>query len=339
LNRYDDARSYALYQRLLERLGAVAGVRSVAVSNVQLLSGSVNSTSLFVQGRTYAPGQRGDSINRLVISAGFFETMGMSMRVGRAFSDHDTTQQAPKIAIVNETAARKLFPNESPIGQHVGSSVETAGQAEIVGVLRDAKYDSVRDPVPPTMYVPYIQARLPSAVFHVRTAGDPAGALGAIREAVRQTDPLLPVTGVTTQTEQVDKRLTQERAFAQAYTLFGVLALLLASVGLFGLMSYSVVRRTNEIGIRMALGAQRADVLRLVMRESMILVVVGVAIGLVAAIGASRLVATLLYGLAATDAGTMIGAMLVLVAVSAVAGYLPARRAARVDPLVALHYE
>jgi predicted permease len=337
LNRYDDTRTAALYRDMQERLGAIAGVRSVALANVQLLSGSVNSTSIFVQGRTYARDQH-DSINRLLISPGFFETMEMPMRVGRMFTDRDDSK-APKVAIINETAARKYFANENPIGQHIGSNVEQAGQIEIVGILRDAKYDSVRDEVPPTMYMPYLQRPLQGAVFHVRTAGDPAGAIAVIRDAMRRIDPNLPLMNVATQIEVVEKKLQPERVFAQAYAAFGALALLLASVGLFGLMSYSVARRTNEIGIRMALGAQRGDVLRLVMGESMTLVVAGVAIGLAAAIAAGRLVATLLYGLAATDAPTMIAGVFVLIAVSAIAGYLPARRAARVDPLVALHYE
>ena len=150
---------------------------------------------------------------------------------------------------------------------------------------------------PPTMYVPYLQTRLGNAVFAVRTAGTPASSIGAIREAVRQIDPNLPLMDVSTQIEQVERRFLQEKVFAQAYTLFGGLALLLASVGLFGLMSYNVARRTNEIGIRMALGAQRQDVLRLVMRESMILVVIGVAVGLGIAFAASRFVAALLFGL------------------------------------------
>lgn len=338
LNRYDDARTVALYQQMSDALRGIAGVRSVALSNVQLLSASVNSTGIFAQGRTYSQSQRGDPINRLVVSPGFFETMEMPLRVGRGFDDRDS-QNAPKVVVINETAAHRYFANENPIGQHFGSSPEQASQFEVVGVLRDAKYDSVRDPVPPTMYVPYLQTRMPNAIFQVRTAGDPAGAVGAIRETVRKIDPNLPLMNVSTQVEQVEKRLQQERVFAQAYALFGALALVLASIGLFGLMSYSVARRTNEIGIRMALGAQRQDVVRLVMGESMILVIVGVGLGLAAAIAASRLVASLLFGLAPTDGATMAAAMLVLVAVSALAGYLPARRAAGVDPLVALHYE
>jgi predicted permease len=341
LNRYDDKRIAALYRDMLDRLNTVPGVRAAAMSQPALLSGSVNSTSIFVQGRVYPAGRpRGDSndINRLVISPNFFEVMGIPMVMGRGFTDRDTNT-GPKVVVINEAAVRKYFPNENPIGKRFGSSVETSGQQEIVGVLRDVKYNSVRDDAPPTMYVPYAQARLGGAVFELRTADAAANPIGAVREAVRQIDANLPVTDVSTQIEQVEKRFLQEKLFAQAYTLFGGLALLLASVGLFGLMSYSVARRTNEIGIRMALGAQRHDVLRLVMRESMTLVAIGVATGLTVAFFASRLVATLLFGLPPTDVSTIAAATGIMVLVSGLAGYLPARRASRVDPMVALHYE
>jgi len=337
LNRYDAKRVVPLYAETMDRLRTVPGVRAVAFSQPPLLSGSVNSTGIFVQGRTYPPDQR-DSINRLVVSPNFFEVMGIPLIAGRAFTDRDT-ENAPKVVVINETAVRKYFPNENPIGRRFGYSVETSGQTEIVGVLRDAKYNSVRDSAPPTMYVPYLQANASNPAFDVRTAGDPVGVMGAIREAVRRIDPNMPLMDMSTQMEQIEKRFLQEKLFAQAYAVFGGLALLVASVGLFGLMSYSVSRRTNEIGIRMALGAQRLDVLRLVMRESMLLVIAGVTIGLALAVAASRLVATLLFGLAPTDLVTMVLAMTVMVLVSAIAGYLPARRAARVDPMVALHYE
>ena len=313
-------------------------MQSVALSNHPLLAGSRNTTPIFIQGRTYSSGQT-DSVNRLVISADYFSTMGMSLQQGRGFTDHDD-QNAPKVAVINETAVRKYFPNENPIGRRFGSTIETAGQLEIVGVLRDAKYDSVRDPAPPTMYVPYLQQpRTPQTIFQLRTSGDPIAAVGAIREAVRQIDPNLPLMDVSTQLDTVEKRLKQERIFAQAYTLFGGLALLLASIGLFGLMSYSVARRTNEVGIRMALGARARDVLTLVMRESMTLVAAGVVIGVVTAVAAGRLVTTLLFGLAATDTLTIATAVTVMFVVSGLAAYLPARRASRVDPLVALRYE
>jgi predicted permease len=338
LNRYDDKRVAALFDQILERLRAVPGVRSVALSNVPLLSGSTNSTSIFVAGRTYAPARARDGINRLVVSPSFFDTMEMRLKDGRAFNDRDT-QTSPKVAIINESAVRKYFANEHPIGQHIGSTVETSGQLEIVGILRDAKYSSVREEPPPTMYVPHLQGRFTIAAYEIRTAVDPIAAIGSIREAVRQIDPNLPMMDVSTQTEQVEKRLVQERVVAQAYAWFGALTTLLASIGLFGLMSYSVARRTNEIGIRMALGARAQDVLRLVMGESMILVAIGLGIGMASAIAAGRLVASLLFGLAPTDGVTLALATILMAAVSGFAAYLPARRAAQVDPMVALHYE
>jgi predicted permease len=341
LNRYDETRMRALYASLLERLTSVPGVRGVAMSQPALLSGGVNSTSIFVQGRpvpAVMPQDDSHSINRLVISSNFFDVMGIPIVLGRALTDRDDAK-APKVVVINEAAARKYFPNENPVGQHFGSSPETSGQLEIVGVLRDAKYNSVRDPAPPTMYVPFRQARLSNAVFELRTVAAPAGAMGSVREAARQIDPNLPLTDVSTQIEQVEKRFQQERLFAQAYTLFGGLALLLASIGLFGLMSYNVSRRTNEIGIRMALGAQGGDVLGMVMRESMALVAIGVAAGLTIALFAGRLLTTLLFGLPPRDPMTIGGAVAIMALVSALAGYLPARRASRVDPMIALHYE
>jgi predicted permease len=337
LNRYDLARTDRVYAALRDRLEAIPGVRSVAYSNVMLLSGSVNQSSYFVQGRSYPAGFR-DSTNRLSVSSGFFETLDLPIVAGRGISDRDTRTSA-KVIVLNQTAARKYFGEASPIGQRLGTSAENTDEMEVIGVVRDAKYDSVRDEVPPTAYVPFAQWRVVNAVFHVRAAGAAASITGAVRAAVNAVDPNLPVINMSTQEEQVDKRLQPERTFAQAYSLFGGLALLLASIGLFGLMSYSIARRTNEIGIRMALGAQRRDVLRLVMSESMTLVGVGVAIGLAAALAASRLVAALLFGLAPTDGVAIAAATLLLGAVSALAGYLPARRASLVDPLVALHYE
>jgi predicted permease len=341
LNRYDEPRSAQLYRTMMERLSALPGVRGVAMSQPALLSGSVNSTSIYVHGRSYPPGGIRDgsnSINRVVVSPSFFAVMEIPLMTGRTFTDGDSTT-APKVAIINETAARTYFPNESPLGRRFGSSVETSNQLEIVGVLRDAKYDSVRDNAPPTMYVPYSQTRFGGAVFEVRTAAAPASVTASVREAVRQIDPNLPLMDVSTQIEQVEQRFAQEKLFAQAYALFGGLALLLASIGLFGLMSYSVSRRTNEIGIRMALGAQRGDVLRLVLRESMILVVIGIVAGVAIALGAGHYVRTLLFGLPPTDVASIAAAVALMVAVSALAGYLPARRASRVDPMVALHYE
>jgi predicted permease len=340
LNGYDEKRRTALYRDLLERMKAVPGVRGAAMSQPALLSGSTNTTSIYVQGRMYPAGRQtvGNSIHRMVVSPNFFDVMGIPIIMGRSLSERDDAA-APKVVVINESAVKKYFANRNPIGQRFGSSLETTGDLEVVGVLRDAKYSSVRDTAPPTMYVPYFQARTGSAVFEVRTAGAPAGVMGGLREVARQIDPNLPLTDVSTQIEQVEQRFAQEKLFAQAYTLFGGLALLLASIGLFGLMSYSVSRRTNEIGIRMALGAQRQHVLKLVMGESMLLVVLGILIGVGIALSASHLISTLLFGLPPRDPVSMASAVLVMVLVSALAGYLPARRASKVDPMVALHYE
>jgi predicted permease len=338
LNRYDDARVALLYQQMMERLSAIGGVRGVTLSNPALLSGSVNQTSLFVQGRTYAPDQR-DSINRLVVAPNFFQVMGIPLLVGRPFTDAENNATAPKVALINDAAARKYFPNQNPLGQRIGNSVETANQVEIVGVLRDAKYNSVRDEAPPTLYVPHLQSRAFAPTFAVRTAGDPFAAVSSIRETMRAIDPNVPILDVFTQVEQVERRFLQEKTFAQAYTLFGTLSVLLAAIGLFGVMSYSVARRTGEIGIRIALGAQRGQVLGATLRESLVLVALGLAIGWAIALGAGRFVASLLFGIASHDAVTIAGAMLLMAFVGGIAAYIPARRASRVDPMVALRYE
>jgi predicted permease len=337
LNRYDDAKARVFYTELIDRLAALPGVSGAAMSQPALLSGSTSSTAIFRPGRTYQP-READEIYRVIVSPSFFPTMQMPVVRGRGFAAEDG-ENAPKVVVINETAARKYFPNEDPIGRRFGTSVETSNQLEIVGVVHDAKYNSLRDAVPPTMYVDYRQAKFTNAAFEVRTAGDPLSVVASIREAVRALDPNMPVTNVSTQVEQIENRLQQERLFAQAYALFGGLALLLAAIGLFGLMSYSVARRTNEIGIRMALGARRGDVVRLVMRESMVLVALGIVIGLGVAFTARRLVETLLFGLAASDFQSIGAAVMTMIIVSAIAGYLPARRASRVDAMVALRYE
>jgi predicted permease len=337
LNRYDGDRIVALYDELTARFAAVPGVRAIARSHMALLSGGTNTSGIFVSGRTYEDDTSAE-IHRLVVSAGFLDTLGIPVLLGRGFTAQDN-DSSPKVALINDAAARMYFPDENPVGRRFGSDRGEADEFEIVGVVGDVKYNSVREAAPPTVFVPYGQTRVPTATFVVRTAGDPLGMVDALRNAVRDVDPGLPLTGVATQVERIEGRFSQERLLAEAYSLFGALAALLASIGLFGLMSYSVTRRTNEIGIRMALGAQRREVLTLVMRESMVLVALGVGLGLVVALGASRLVASQLFGLAATDPSTQIAAVVVMVLVSAVAGYLPARRAARVDPLVALKYE
>jgi predicted permease len=337
LNRYDDARVAALYTQLLDRLKTIPGVSSVALSQPSLLSGSENTTSIFVEGQTYDRGTR-NQIYRVIMSPGMFETLQMPLLTGRNVSERDD-RDAPKVAVINETAAKKYFDGENPIGRRFGSSVEQNHDLEVVGVVRDARYNSLRDAAPPTMYVPYMQSLPANPALEVRTAMDPAGVVPSVRDMMRSVDPNVPIIEMSTQVEQIERRVAQEKAFAGAYAMFSGLALLLASIGLFGLMSYSVARRTNEIGIRMALGARPRSVLGLVMGESMRLVALGVAIGLAVALAAGQLMSALLFGVAAADPNTIAVATAVMLAVSALAGFLPARRASRVDPLVALRYE
>ena len=338
-----DERKFQYVHDAMARLQRVPGVRTATVSKPTLLSGATSGTAMFVQGRVYAGGRASyvrerDDIHRVVVAPNYFATMGIPVVAGRGFTERDD-RRAPQVAIINEAAANKFFPGENPVGRRFGDSPEDSDEIEIVGVLRDVRYNSLREPPPPTLYLPHLQSNPEDLVFTVRTAGDPAAVLGALRTAVSAADPNIPVLRVETQMSTIEQRFLQEKVLAQAYTLFGGIALFVAAIGLFGLMSYNVSRRTREIGIRMAMGAQRTEVLGLVLRESMLLVVVGIAIGIAASLAAGRLVASQLFGLEPTDVLTMTSAMLLMLAVSAAAGYLPARRAARVDPMIALRYE
>jgi predicted permease len=335
LNRYAPERVTQLFDRIKTDFEGLPGVRSVSFTRSALLSGNTSITSLFRQGATSQ--KDGKDTYFMSVSPKFFDTMQIPILRGRDFDARDVEKPTAS-AIINETAAKKYFPNEDPIGQRVGLTADQSGESEIIGIIRDTKYDSVRDAAPPTMYVP-IRAGTRSVTVMMRTAGDPAMMTETVRAALQRIDPDVPMTGITTQTDNLDQRFSQERLFAIAYSLFGALALLLACIGLFGLMSYSVSRRTNEIGIRMALGAQRASVVGMVLRESMILVAIGVVIGLAGAIAGGRFVESVLFGLSTTDTVTMTVAIGAIIIVSLMAGYLPARRAARVDPMVALRYE
>ncbi len=273
-----------------------------------------------------------------VVRANFFETMEMPVLLGRGLTPRDDGS-SPKVALVNEALARKFYPNKNPLERRIGGRPGGIGNIEIVGVVRDAKGATLREDMPPTVYLPYLQFNFTSMNFEVRTTGDPKALIPAIREAVRQVNPNLPLIDVKTQNEQVEQILARQRLFAFSSTLFSGLALLLACIGLYGIMSFSVARRTHEIGIRMALGAERRSVTGMVLREAFSLVLTGVLSGFVIARLGSRWVASMLYGLAPDDPATVVFAIAVLVAVAALAGYLPARRAARVDPLVALRHE
>jgi putative ABC transport system permease protein len=243
--------------------------------------------------------------------------------------------------VVNQAFAKRFFPNESPLGKSFGFGADKANQIEIVGVAADTKYTSLREQIRPCAYIPWSQDLrfVGGMVFEIRAAGEPGVLVAAVREAVRSVDSNLPLTGIKTQAEQADQSLRMERLFARLLSFFGSLALLLAAIGLYGVMAYSVAQRTREIGIRVALGAQAGNVLRLVIGQGMVLALIGVVVGIGGAIGLTRLMKTLLYGVGATDPLTFTVIALVLTLVALLACYIPARRATKVDPMVALRYE
>jgi predicted permease len=337
LNGYDATRVANLYDELVDRLSTIPGVRSAATTQMTLTSGGESSSTVWAEGH---PGDKPAEPDMFVmtVSPEFFKTMEIPILTGRGFTNHDTLT-SPKVVLINETAARRLFPGDNPLGHHVGFSLEDNAALEIVGILRDTKYNSIRDAVPPTMYSCSRQGSQGSMQFVVRTAADPNIVSDAVRSTVRQVDSTLPLTNFTTQADQLEKRFAQERLFATAYSLFGGLALLLACIGLFGLMSYNVSRRTSEIGIRMALGAKRGAVVRMVLAESFLLVGLGSACGLASSVAAGRLVKAVLFGLAPTDPVTLMSALALVLLVAAFAAYLPARRASLVDPMVALRQQ
>jgi predicted permease len=265
------------------------------------------------------------------------------LRGGRHLAQQDD-MRAPKVAIVNKLFAQSYFGDQNPIGKTFSFDADKPNEVQIVGIAEDAKYTSQREDVEATVYLPWRQAlrSLGRSTFEIRTTGDPLTVVSGIRQAVQEVDSNLPVSNIRTQLDQADETLSMERLFAKLLVLFGLIAQLLAAIGLYGVMAYSVSQRTHEIGIRMALGANRANVLRMVLRQGMMLTVVGVAIGVTAAFVLTKYLETLttmLFGVEPRDPVTfsVIAAGLTLVAL--VACLIPARRATKVDPLVALRYE
>jgi predicted permease len=334
LSGYTREQLGGLYGRIQETVGALPGVRAVSLSRHALIGDGSSQSSCSIPGR----GKRRDEEMLAYgncVGPGFFETMGIPLLLGRGLraSDHQT---APKVVVINEALARRYFPNESPIGKQLTWHDK---DVEIVGVAKDAKYHDLRQEVRPTVYEPYLQSSEGRMIFEVRTEGDPAARIADVRLAVAAVDRNLPLYGVRTQVQQIESHLIRERTFAQLTGCFGALALLLASIGLYGVMSYMVGRRTSEIGIRMALGAAKVHVVHMVLRETLIVTGIGMFIGLPAALATTRLIRNQLFGLTPSDPVSVAVAVLVLAAVAVLAGYVPARRAARIDPLAALRCE
>jgi len=337
---YKGTRYANLCREIQTRIAGLPGVKSATSSLHLLLSGSIRGNGIAVPGYSPAP-KENMSVQVLPVGTDFLSTMGITLLQGRDLTAHDD-ENAPKVGLINQAMARKYWAGRNAVGQHFKMGKL---DLEVVGVVQDAKYSSLRRETPPIVYHPYVQDMdsMPHMHFEVRTAGDATPLLPAVRQAVRSIDSRLPLFDVRTQTQQIDELLLQERLFARLTGFFGALALILVGVGLYGVMSYTVARRTNEIGIRMALGAQRGNILGMVLREVLLLVGLGVALGVAGSFATARLaqatVSGLLFGLKIDDATVIVLAAVVLVTVATLAGLVPARRASRVDPMVALRYE
>ena len=338
LNGYPQERIRALYDEFLTRVRALPDIRSAALATSVVLSGGWDAINVNVEG--YQP-REGEDMNPYsnLVSPDYFATMQMPIVAGRDFNEHDNLKSG-NVGIINQTMARYFFGNRNPIGKKFGTDSSAPPDIEIIGVVQDAKYVSLKEPPRRHFYVPIGQEpRLFDMTLHVRTSGDSRPLVSLLRRTLQQIDPNVPLYDVTTLSNQLDDSLSRDRLITWLSTAFGILATLLATIGLYGVIAFSVAQRTREIGIRMALGAQRFDVLRLILNQVALLVLAGLALGAAISLGGVRLLGSLLYGIQSTDPLAFLGAALVLLAAAALAAYPPARRATRVNPTVALRYE
>jgi predicted permease len=332
-----DARLNAVYQQIEDRISTLLGVRAVSFSLFTFDEGTWNN-SIWVQG--YMSGHQDRDVHHNIVGNGYFTAMGIPLLAGRTFEPLDTAS-SQKVAVISESMARTLFPQGSPIGRHYGvHDPQNANDLEVIGVVKDVKVHSLDEKAQDVDYIPRVQNDFfYLADLEVRYEGDQSAVLSAVRKSIQDVDPQLPISDVKTLEEQVERSMPNQRLIAQLSAFFGLLAVFLSCIGIYGLMSYMATRRTNEIGVRMALGAKRSQVLWLVMREILWPVAVGIGIGVPAALVGDRLISSMLFGLRASDPVSLLTAVGILMAVSALAGYLPARRASLIDPMVALRHE
>ena len=340
LNGYSVERLQTFYQQLLENIRALPGVNAAGFASVSILSGDEWDSTMSVEGHIAKDGEDLQAFMNS-ISPGYWQTMGVRLLEGRDFDQRDRGTKF-RAAIVNRAFAEHFFPGRSPIGRHIGfgNGPRTKLNIEIIGLVENSLYEGPREGVHRQVFVPFEESDSPSSVaFYVRTAADPTSMFGALRRTVSQLDAAMPVYQMKTLERQLDDTLTTERLIATLSAAFGILATLLAALGLYGVMAFVVARRTKEIGLRMALGAQRTEVVWMVMREALELLGIGLAIGIPAALWVTRYLSSQLYSVRPSDFGTGLAALAILVAVAAGAGLLPARRASGIDPIRALRYE
>lgn len=335
---YRDTALVRFYEDLRKRFLAIPGVRNVSLSDSALISDTYSSSGVAIPGAppTGAPA----STFVLRVGPSFFATMQIPVLLGREIGEHDTTG-SPPVAVVNEAFVKRYFPGEDPVGRQFELGGKAKVSLEIVGVAKGARYQSLKQAVPPVVYVPYNQdlAVLNQVYFEVRTIGAPMALANTVRQIVKEIGPRVPVFNVTTQSAQIDRTIGAERTFAELCTCFAALALVIASVGLYGTMAYAVARRTSEIGIRMALGAARPRIIWMVLREVFALAAAGLTIGLAVAWATSKFVDSFLFGLKHDDPVSIAVSALVLIAAASLAGFAPAWKASRIDPMAALRCE
>jgi putative ABC transport system permease protein len=332
-SKYPERRQVAdFYQQLLARVMRLPGVQSAAAtSNPPLIKLSDNWISFFLEGQPADPG-RAPTAKYALVSPNFFRTMEIPLRAGRVFNEHDT-HETTQVAVVNEYLARRHFPKADPLGKRLLVGRTTR---EIVGVVGNVRHESPEGEEAEKLYVPLAQSPRTTLLLMARTATEPESLAVSIQQTVWRQDPDAAVSNVATMETALGESVARPRFNASLFGLFAVVALILAAIGLFGVMSYTVTQSTREIGVRMALGAQTRDVLKLVVGQGLALTIAGLVLGLIGAWGLTRLMKNLLYGVTATDPLTFICVSILLVFIALLACYIPARRATKVDPMVAL---
>ena len=338
LQGYDESKGRSFFKQVVERVKALPGVEAASIAGPLPLDAYNNGSRLTVEG--YVPRYENERINvsYSIVGYDYFAAMNTPIVQGRPFDEHDD-QNAPRVVVVNETLAHRFWPGENPIGKRLRLGGERNPYLEVVGVARDGKYFLLGEPPTEYLFVPHSQNYDGKMTLIARTSGPPENLAEPIRQEVASLDSELPVYGVKTMPKFLDRILSGPKSIAALATIFGMVALVMAAIGLYGVMNYSVAQRTREVGIRVALGADNGTILRLVLKEGLILVCAGISTGLLTALAVSRLLGSVLYGISPTDGVTFVAIPIVLTVIALLACYVPARRATRVDPMVALRYE